>query len=128
MDFQSRTVLLPPGEYVVRIATTGADPHTFGLTADAVDEPLGVEPIDPTERPFCGFEWLDEWLSCLRVLGDTNGDGKVDFEDFLNLSSNFGSTDAERHEGDLNDDQAVNFDDFLILSGRFGLEPLFEDA
>ena len=126
-EFQTTSSLLPSGEYTVRVATDALTNHDFTLTARPVGEPLGVEPVDPTESPFCSFEWLDEWLSCLWVLGDTNGDGQVDFDDFLNLSANFGETDATREDGDLNADTVVDFDDFLILSRQFGKEPVFED-
>ncbi len=54
------------------------------------------------------------------MAGDIDGNGAVDFADFLTLSANFGSEGVNRSEGDLNGDHRVNFADFLILSGNFG--------
>ena len=52
--------------------------------------------------------------------GDLDEDGDVDFEDFLNLSSNFGLSNRDRSSGDVNGDGEVTFADFLLLSGNFG--------
>ena len=62
---------------------------------------------------------------CLRLLepvllGDINRDGRVDFPDFLILSSNFGKLDVGENEGDLNEDGIIDFADFVILSDNFG--------
>ena len=53
------------------------------------------------------------------ITGDVDGNGEVNFTDFLILSDNFGSTDAERTDGDLDGDGQVAFADFLILSDSF---------
>ena len=82
----------------------------------------GIEPVDPTEASFCNFDWLDDLFSCV-VWGDLDGDGQVTFADFLRLSVNFGSEDAQPEEGDLDGDRTVGFADFLILSRSFG-EPV----
>ena len=52
--------------------------------------------------------------------GDVDGNGSVDFADFLILSSNFSMTVSEGTLGDLDSDGQVAFGDFLILSGNFG--------
>jgi hypothetical protein len=52
--------------------------------------------------------------------GDINGDGKVDFADFLILSANFGQTVDVGTGGDFSNDGTVNFADFLVLSANFG--------
>ena len=53
-------------------------------------------------------------------LGDLDGNGQVNFADFLTLSANFGSNVASHREGDINCDGTVSFADFLTLSGNFG--------
>ncbi len=53
--------------------------------------------------------------------GDTDGDGDVDFRDFLVLSNNFGNAvDAAMAEADFDGDGQVSFADFLVLSQNFG--------
>ena len=52
-----------------------------------------------------------------EVLGDIDGNGTVEFADFLILSENYGK---ETDEGDLNGDGVVNFADFLLLVDNFG--------
>ena len=51
--------------------------------------------------------------------GDVDGDGDVDFSDFLVLSANFGMS-GNRADGDLDNDGQVAFSDFLLLSSNFG--------
>ena len=64
------------------------------------------------------------WHDAHQVLvGDSNLDGQVGFEDFLALSNYFGRPPADIagwSAGDFNCDQAVNFTDFLLLANHFG--------
>lgn len=56
-----------------------------------------------------------------RIPGDANEDGKVEFEDFLILSRNFGKqADAVWGDGDFDGDGKVAFADFLLLAANFG--------
>ena len=67
------------------------------------------------------IEERDIVLDAINSLpGDFDGNGEVDFDDFLRLSANFGKTNAVREEGDLNDDGTINFADFLLMSTNFG--------
>ena len=55
------------------------------------------------------------------VVGDTDGDGDVDFGDFLVVSTNFGQeVDAAFADGDFDGNGSVDFADFLALSANFG--------
>lgn len=55
------------------------------------------------------------------VPGDADGNGTVDFEDFLLLSMNFGRTDdVDVANGDFDSNGEVDFNDFLVLSANFG--------
>jgi len=70
--------------------------------------------------------WLEDLANVLP--GDTDLDGDVDFNDFLNLSQRFGQLDATWSQGDLDGDGKVGFQDFLLLSvhfGEFQLDPGF---
>lgn len=51
--------------------------------------------------------------------GDANRDGTVDFADFLQLSGNFGRTDAVWEDGDFDENGVIEFSDFLVLSTNF---------
>lgn len=51
--------------------------------------------------------------------GDLNGDGQVNFADFLILAANF-NQEATPEQGDLDRDGIVNFADFVVLSNNFG--------
>ena len=57
--------------------------------------------------------------TCVPGNGDLDGNGKVEFADFLTLSGNFGNA-ADSAGGDIDCDGQVAFADFLILSGNFG--------
>ena len=54
--------------------------------------------------------------------GDLDGNGKVEFADFLILSGNFGNdvSGAGHEQGDIDCNGKVEFADFLVLSGNFG--------
>ena len=52
--------------------------------------------------------------------GDLDGNGTVEFPDFLILSGNFGQAVGSAEEGDIDCNGTVEFADFLVLSGNFG--------
>lgn len=52
--------------------------------------------------------------------GDIDGNGKVEFADFLILSGNFGNEVDPGTNGDIDGNGKVEFADFLVLSGNFG--------
>ena len=77
---------------------------TPGWTFDAATGSLVFGPPDPGT---CGQ-------------GDLDGNGTVEFADFLILSGNFGQAVATCEEGDIDGNGTVDFADFLTLSGNFG--------
>lgn len=54
------------------------------------------------------------------IAGDIDGNGTVEFADFLILSGSFGQVVEPGTLGDIDNDGTVAFADFLILSGNFG--------
>jgi hypothetical protein len=54
------------------------------------------------------------------VPGDANGDGVVNFADFVNLSNHYGQFGGWS-EGDFNGDWTVNFADFVAMSNHYGM-------
>lgn len=58
-----------------------------------------------------------------RLFGDADGDGDVDFFDFLGLRSAYGSAEGDsafRGEFDSNNDGRIDFFDFLALRANYG--------
>ena len=53
------------------------------------------------------------------IAGDLDGNGSVEFADFLRLSGNFGQS-ATYTQGDIDKNGTVEFGDFLTLSTNFG--------
>ena len=54
------------------------------------------------------------------VSADLNGDGEVNFADFLRLANNLRSKDATWEDGDLTTDRTVDFADLAVLAEQFG--------
>ena len=54
------------------------------------------------------------------VIGDIDGDGEVNFGDFLQFSESFGSDAELNPAADFDRDGAVDFPDFLIFTREFG--------
>jgi hypothetical protein len=52
--------------------------------------------------------------------GDANLDGKVDFNDFVAISTHFLANDTNWDHGNFNYDGIVDFNDFVVLSTNFG--------
>ena len=61
------------------------------------------------------------------INGDTDGNGKVEFRDFLILANNFGK-EGEFTDGDFNCNGKVEFPDFLVLASNFGQSGLGQAA
>lgn len=59
-----------------------------------------------------------------RLVGDTNGDGEVEFADFSLLAAAFGKTGASWSDGDFDSDGVVSFNDFVLLTQNFGQKRL----
>ena len=70
----------------------------------------------------CGTGVIDSVLEQTGLLrGDLDGNGEVEFVDFLVMSTNFGTADVGYGGGDLDCDGTVAFADFLTLSTNFGM-------
>lgn len=55
-----------------------------------------------------------------NTLGDLDGNGTVEFADFLVLAENFGSDATDHTTGDIDCNGKVEFSDFLVLAENFG--------
>ena len=52
--------------------------------------------------------------------GDANGDGTVNFKDYIALEANFGKASMTWTQGDFDGNGTVNFRDYIILEANFG--------
>ena len=114
------------------------DRFAFGihaLSASPVtsnDLPTSNDDVDGTQRWFVqalgvSFDFEQENFFTIGPItcdastgGDIDGNGLVDFADFLILADNFG-TEVDSHElGDIDCSGLVDFADFLRLSANFG--------
>jgi len=78
-------------------------------------DPDGTGPLPAYERAF-----LMAVPGHVLIPGDADGNGKVDFNDYLVLECNFGTVgSATIDAGDFNDDGNVDFNDYLVLEANF---------
>ena len=66
------------------------------------------------------IEFTREFQCNPNTFGDLNGDGSLDFSDFLVMSFNFGKEVPDHRFGDIDCDGRVAFADFLTTSACFG--------
>ena len=82
-----------PGKHIVTTTATELTRSVLTFTAIAVGEPV-------------------------QLATDVNGDGAVNIQDLVLVSSNFGQTG--QNEADVNDDGVVNIADLVLVAGAFG--------
>jgi hypothetical protein len=103
-------------------STAAADPaHHSVAFADGADGvvtnlPAGISSAIPNG----GVLPAGDELVTYAYAGDANLDGKVDFNDFVALSTHFLQPDINWDHGNFNYDGVVDFNDFVILSTNFG--------
>ncbi len=59
----------------------------------------------------------------MTILGDVDGDGDVDYDDFIILAGAYGSSigqPAYTPEADFEGDGDVDYDDLIDLAGNYG--------
>ena len=101
--------------------TSGHGRITFIGTAQPLDC-NGDGVVDVADANCTPDGQLDDFLAALdppSLRGDADGDGEVQFSDFVILSDNFGNP-GDYTSGDFDKDGEVQFSDFVILSENFG--------
>lgn len=103
--------LLAVGSLVDGVVVDSSGNELYDLNGDSIVNSLDLQ------------QWLEMAGSGLGtsafVPGDADLDGSVEFNDFLQLSENFGEV-AGWTGGDFDGDGVVGFPDFLSLSANFG--------
>ncbi len=82
---------------------------TDGAAFGTVEYILNLEP-----------EMTCEDIAASRIGGDIDGDGMVQFSDFVILAENFTQSVSGYEQGDIDCDGMVQFSDFVILAENFG--------
>ena len=90
------------------------------LLSAAVAEATHPKEFDVTGDGLATEHDREIWIRELAMTlpGDANLDGKVQFDDFLALSANFGQSGGW-NEGDANGSGNVDFADFVLLSSNY---------
>lgn len=102
----------------ISIVTT--DQQTIGLDVSYIGEGEGNPGMEFDLTNICESGDVDAVLADLGLIkGDVDGNGVVEFPDFLTLSGNF-NQEGDYQAGDLDCSGTVDFPDFLALSGNFG--------
>lgn len=109
-----------PGDFNLDGSVDAADIDLLCVALHTPDADLGTYDVnaDGELNTVDSDYWIREIAETRR--GDLDLDGDVDFEDFLELSGNFGSAEAGWAAGDLDCDGEVGFEDFLAMAANFG--------
>ena len=92
----------------------------FAQGTEKAAQKLGEEATEWDLTIAAGLQLGGESACNPNTAGDFDGNGTVEFADFLVLSSNFGQDVADHTFGDVDCDGTVAFADFLVLSNNFG--------
>ena len=132
-----------PSPFAFFLTTPGARQVTFGSLGTSVEVDDLVEldvfvSAGPANRiasssggggvsvglPIVAMPHIELPLTCVvpqpEIVGDLDGNGTVEFADFLTLAANFGLEVETYAEGDTNCNGVVDFDDFLRMGNNFG--------
>jgi hypothetical protein len=104
------------------LSVDGLGGHRIRYIGDSVSfDCNGDGVVDVLDANCATVETLDATLAAANLIkGDANGNGEVQFEDFVTLSNTFGNP-GQYTEGDFDKDGTVQFPDFVILANNFGL-------
>ena len=115
------------------LADNGGPTQTMALLAGspAIDAGSNALAVGPDGKPLLGDQRgfgrilngtvdIGAYEFGASLLGDADGDGKVDFADLVLVARNYGKTNATWSEGDFNNDGTVGFDDLVIVARNYG--------
>lgn len=100
--------VVPLGQYTQYLAILQAEAPIAVLGFAKVEDDTEPPPVEPPEP---------------GTSADFNGDGSVDFSDFIAFAQNFGRSDGDDNYDsrfDLNGDNRVDFSDFIAFAQQFG--------
>jgi hypothetical protein len=109
------------GSPVQTLSTSLAASGKYSITADPL--PQGVYTAQTSQSDTSNNTGTSSAVTFTlydTIAGDANGDGTVNFADFVVLSNKYGQSLTGPANGDFNFDHTVNFADFVILSNQYG--------
>lgn len=96
----------------VALAAENSDPIRFGESASSGTTNENTDGVPDEEEQSLSLT--------TQIPGDIDGNGEVDFNDFLIFSRNFGTDVVAGSLGDFDENGEVDFNDFLTFSRNFG--------
>ncbi|KPV61718.1 MAG: Periplasmic copper-binding protein (NosD) [Candidatus Bathyarchaeota archaeon BA2] len=107
------------------ITLTSGKSTTITFTWNTTDVPYGNYTISATAAPVPGeTDTTDntyvDGIVVVKILGDIDGDGDVDVDDFYVFSRAYGTSPASNPGCDLDGDGDVDKDDFYMFAGNYG--------
>jgi hypothetical protein len=104
--------------------STSVNPSTGAFSVQAPSLVQGRYTVQVSQADSAGNTGASSAVSYKiynTIAGDANGDGTVNFADFVIVSNNYGKSSASGPAvGDFDFDGQVNFADFVILSNNYG--------
>jgi len=121
-DMNWTAEVITGGDWLTLSPTSGTNAETITVTvaansgeertatiritaADAIGSPMDVTVVQAKQN---------------LLVGDCDGNGKVDYADFVTLKSNFGRTNMGWAQGDFDGNNKVDYSDFVSLKANFG--------
>jgi len=108
---------------VVVSFTVPAEGPTVTTTVSFGDQPIFREIVDVLATSL-NTSYINASVKIMLLkVGDFNGDGEINFDDFFLFANRFGTKRGDTRfdsKYDLNSDGEVNFDDFFLFAAAFG--------
>ena len=123
--FYNLTSELTIGTYTSAVILGAGQNYTFPFTWNTTGIPVAYPGYTLTAIAFIsgGSNTLSDVIITVRIIGDVNGDGRVDLKDLALVARAFGSNPTSPNwnpAADINGDGVVNMKDIGLVARHFG--------